>query len=187
MVENKDKATIFPLTPLVNTGRWSCTYYGRYIIHGPLAARNDHTTVSLKIATWLSMYIIGKQLVHLTPERILQNCSKTTCLEICGNYKTKMVAGSQDGKRWMSLGDQTPSIKRFQEINPDLYPQHVHRRALFQHNEKRLKNCLRSTTTTECMSELGLMHIHKDTELDAERIIHQKNRRILVRHESRRG
>ena len=98
------------------------TIHGRYIIHGPLAARNEHTTVSLKIATWLSMYIIRKQLVHLTPERIVQKCSKTTCLEICGNYKTKMVAGRQDGKRCMSLGDQTPSIKRFQEINSDLYP-----------------------------------------------------------------
>ena len=51
------------------------TIHGRYIIHGPLAAwkyGNEHTTVSLKIATWLSMYIIRKQLVHVTPERMFQ-------------------------------------------------------------------------------------------------------------------
>ena len=45
-----------------------------------------------------------------------------------------------------------------------------------------LKNYLRSTKTTERMSGLALMLVHKDTELDAERIIHQfthqKNRRL---------
>ena len=58
-----------------------------------------------------------------------------------------------------------------------------HGRALFQNNARRLKNYLRSTTT-ERMSGLALMHVHKDTELDAERIIHQfshhKNRRISL-------
>ena len=39
-----------------------------------------------------------------------------------------------------------------------------------------LKNYQRSTMTTECMSGLALMHVHKDTELDAERIIHQFSR-----------
>ena len=96
------------------------TIHGRYIIHGPLAARkygNEHTTVSLKIATWLSMYIIRKQLVHAHKKEYSSctKCSKTTCLDICGNYKTKLVAGKQDGKRWMSLGDQTPSIKSFKK------------------------------------------------------------------------
>ena len=47
-----------------------------------------------------------------------------------------------------------------------------------------LKNYLRSTMTTERMSGLALMHVHKDTELDAERIIHQfsrqKNRRLAL-------
>ena len=49
-------------------------------------------------------------------------CSKTTCLEICGNYKTKLVAGRQDGKWWMSLGDQTPSIKVFKKSIPIYTP-----------------------------------------------------------------
>ena len=39
-----------------------------------------------------------------------------------------------------------------------------------------LKNYLRSTKTTERMLGLALMHVHKDTELDAERIIHQFSR-----------
>ena len=47
-----------------------------------------------------------------------------------------------------------------------------------------LKNYLRSTMTTERMAGLVLMHVHKDTERDAERIIyqfsHQKNRRIAL-------
>ena len=57
---------------------------------------------------------------------------------------------------------------------------------------RRLKNYLRSTMTTGGMTGLALMHAHKDTELDAERIIHQfsrqKNRRLvlLVRPEWRR-
>ncbi len=36
-----------------------------------------------------------------------------------------------------------------------------------------LKNCHRSTMTTERMSGLALMHVYKDTELDVERFIHQ--------------
>ena len=48
----------------------------------------------------------------------------------------------------------------------------------------RLKNYLRSTVTTERMSGLALMHVHKDTELDTKCIIHQfrhqKNMRIAL-------
>ena len=47
-----------------------------------------------------------------------------------------------------------------------------------------LKNYLRSTMTTERMSGLALLHVHKDTELDAEPIIYQfsrqKNRRLAL-------
>ena len=47
-----------------------------------------------------------------------------------------------------------------------------------------LKNYLRSTMTTERMSGLALMHVHKDTVLEAECIIHQftrqKNRRLAL-------
>ena len=47
-----------------------------------------------------------------------------------------------------------------------------------------LKNYQRSTMTTERISGLILMHVHKDTELDAEPIIHQlsrqKNRRLAL-------
>ena len=47
-----------------------------------------------------------------------------------------------------------------------------------------LKNYLRSTMTTERMLGLALMHVHKDTEMDAEPIIHQfsrqKNRRLAL-------
>jgi len=44
---------------------------------------------------------------------------------------------------------------------------------------KRLKNYLRTATTSERMSGL---HVHNDTELDAKRIIYQKNRCILFRN-----
>ena len=48
----------------------------------------------------------------------------------------------------------------------------------------RLKNYLRSTMTTERMSGLAVMHVHKDTELDVECIIHKfthhKNRRLAL-------
>ena len=41
MLKNKDTAKMFPLTPRVSTGR------GKVLtIHGLLAARNKHTTVS---------------------------------------------------------------------------------------------------------------------------------------------
>ena len=47
-----------------------------------------------------------------------------------------------------------------------------------------LKKHLRSIMTTECMSGLALMHVLKDRELDAKRIIHQfshqKNSRIAL-------
>ena len=39
-----------------------------------------------------------------------------------------------------------------------------------------LKNYQRSAMTTERMSGLALMHVHKDTVLDAERIIHPSSR-----------
>ena len=39
-----------------------------------------------------------------------------------------------------------------------------------------LKNYPPSTMITERMLGLALMHVHKDTELDAERIIHQFSR-----------
>ena len=65
----------------------------------------------------------------------------------------------------MSLGDQTHSTKCFQEINPDLFPNMYTAERSFS-AMKRLKNCLYSTTTTERMSGLALMHVHKDTELD---------------------
>ena len=79
-----------------------------------------------------------------------------------------------------------------QEINPDLYPNMYTAVVILMvkyfstataersfSTMRHLKNYLRSTTTTERMSGLALMHVHKDTGLDAERIIHQKNRRIL--------
>ena len=48
----------------------------------------------------------------------------------------------------------------------------------------RLENYLCSTITTERMSGLALMHVQKDTEMDAERIIHQfshkKDRRTAL-------
>ena len=48
----------------------------------------------------------------------------------------------------------------------------------------RLENYLCSTITTERMSGLALMHVHKDIDMDAERIIHQfshkKDRRIAL-------
>jgi len=96
---------------------------------------------------------------------------------------TTKRSGSLEGK-WetMNVAERPDTLnKMFSRNQSRPIPQHVHCRALFQRND--LKNCLHSTTTTKRMSRLALMHIHKDTELDAERIIHQKNRRILFRHE----
>jgi len=75
-----------------------------------------------------------------------------------------------------------------QDINPNLYPQRVycsrhtdgdvcfdsHARRSFR-TVRHLKNCLRlrSTLTTEHMWGMALMQVHKETELDAERIIDQ--------------
>ena len=48
----------------------------------------------------------------------------------------------------------------------------------------RLENYLCSTITTERMSGLALMHVHKDIEMDAEHIMHQfshkKDRRMTL-------
>ena len=75
------------------------------------------------------------------------------------------------------------------EINPDLYPSMytavivlmVMSVSTATANRPysamlHLNNYLRSTMTTERMSGLALMHVHNDTELDAERIIHQFSR-----------
>ncbi|KAI0224420.1 hypothetical protein LSAT2_024584, partial [Lamellibrachia satsuma] len=49
---------------------------------------------------------------------------------------------------------------------------------------RRLKNYLRSTMTSERLSGLALMHVHKNKQLNVERIIHQfsrqKNRRLAL-------
>ena len=84
-------------------------------------------------------------------------------------------------------------------MNSDLYPSmglccqstdgdiciiDSHGRSRLQRSAMGLKNYLHSTITTERVSELALMHIHKDTELDAEHIIHQlsrqKNRHLAL-------
>ena len=81
----------------------------------------------------------------------------------------------------MSQRNQTQST--IQEINPDLYPSMYTAVMMVMSVSTatadrpysvmlRLKNNLRSTMTTERMSGLILMNVHKDTELDAERIIH---------------
>ena len=49
-----------------------------------------------------------------------------------------------------------------------------HSRTVCQRNAA--SHYLGSTMTTESISGLVLMHVHKDTELDAERIIHQFGR-----------
>ena len=84
-----------------------------------------------------------------------------------------------------------------QEINPDLYPNmYTAVMVLMVMSVStatadrpysamlRLKNYLCSTITSERMSGLGLMHVHKDIEMDAECIIHQfshkKDRRIAL-------
>ena len=87
----------------------------------------------------------------------------------------------------MSQRNQTHST--ILEINPDLYPNMytvvivlmVMSVSTATANRPysamlHLKNYQRSTMITERMSGLALMHVHKDTELDAERFIHQFSR-----------
>ena len=87
----------------------------------------------------------------------------------------------------MSQRNQTHST--ILEINPDLYPNMytvvivlmVMSVSTATANRPysamlHLKNYQRSTVITERMSGLALMHVHKDTELDAERFIHQFSR-----------
>ena len=84
------------------------------------------------------------------------------------------------------MSQRNPTHSTILKINPDLYP-NMYTAAIVlmvmsvstaMANRPysamlHLKNYLRSTMTTERMSGLVLMHVHKDTELDAEHIIHR--------------
>ena len=64
MLENKDTAKIFPLTPCASPGGCSL-----HIIHEPLGNEQQLLVVQ---DHYVSQYMYIQQLVHLTPERIVQ-------------------------------------------------------------------------------------------------------------------
>ena len=82
-------------------------------------------------------------------------------------------------------------VDMIQAINPDLFVVTLTVMSVSTATPERsfstmrdLQNYLCSTMATEHMSRMVLMHVHKDTELDAERITHQfsrqKNRRLAI-------
>ena len=107
-------------------------------------------------------------------------------------------AGRQDGKRRTSKGSQTHSMIQFKKSTPDPYPNiytlivilmvmpvsTVTAERSFS-AMRRLKNYLSLTTTTERLSGLSLMYVHKDKPLDAAIIVQpfsqEKNRRLTFR------
>ena len=148
---------MFPLTPLVSTGRGRCT--------------NQSWTICCK--KW-----------HQKEQSSCTKSSKTASLENCTNYKTKWVTGKQDEKSWMSPRDQTHSTTRFRisirTYTPTCTLQSSYwwwwrsvSTAMHSALSGHLKNYLRSTMTTERVWGMALMQVHKETELDAERIIQQ--------------
>ena len=102
--------------------------------------------------------------------------------------------------RWETVGDdEKPRTldDTIQEINQDLYPNIYTAVVILMVMSvstataersfsamRRLKNYLRSTMTTERLSGLALMHVHKDKPIDAASIIQQfslqKNRRLAL-------
>ena len=140
---------------------------------------------------YVAQYIIPKQLVHLTPERIAQ-LFEVFQVDMSGDLRQLQ----NEVSRWKARWETTNAAERpdtlddtIQEINPDLYPNMYTAVVILMvmsvstamaersfGTMRRLKNYLRSITTTERMSGLALMHIQKDTVLDAECIIHQSSR-----------
>ena len=94
----------------------------------------------------------------------------------------KCITGKQYGKWWMSQRNQTHST--IQEINPDLHPNmYTAVIILMVMSVSTATANRRATMITALYNDngthvgLALMHIYKDTELDAECFIHQ-----FIRH-----
>ena len=127
---------------------------------------------------YMAQYIMPKQLVHLTPERIVQLFE--VFQEDMPGYLRQV---QNDVSRWKARWETMNAAERpgtlddtIQEINPDLYPNMYTAVVILMvisvltatversfSAMRRLKNYLRSTMTTERMSGLVLMHVHKDS------------------------
>ena len=101
------------------------------------------------------------------------------CLEVGVNYKMKL---SLEGNVADTLDNTVHDISP--DLNPNMYTAVIILMVMSVSTvttersfsaTRRLINYLRSTMTTEGMSELAL-HIHKDIEFDAECIIRQFSR-----------
>ena len=148
---------------------------------------------------YVAQYIIRKQLVHLTPQRIVQRYEVFQD-DMSGDLRQLQNKVGRWKARWETMnvaGILDTLNNTIQEINPDLYPKMYTAVILMVMSvstatAERCVSAMKrpkklSPTTTERMSGLTLMHVHKNTDLAAERIIHQNNRRILFRHERRQG
>ena len=124
---------------------------------------------------YVAQYITPKQLVYLTPERIVQLYE---VFEDNGDLRQLQNQVYRWKTQWdmMSVADKRDTLDdTIQEINPDLYPNMytvvVIPMVMYVSTAttersfstmRHLKNYLRSKMTTECMWGLFSMHVHKD-------------------------
>ena len=148
---------------------------------------------------YVAQYIIPSQLTKLTPQRITQlyESFKDDMPGDQGQVESEVARWKA---RWQTVNvEEKPNTldDSIQEINPDLYPNLYAAVVILMvmpvstataersfSAMRRLKNYLRSTMTTERLSGLALMHVHKNKPLDAARIVQQfsqqKNRRLAL-------
>ena len=148
---------------------------------------------------YVAPYIIPSQLTKLTPQRITQlyESFKDDMPGDQGQVESEVARWKA---RWQTVNvEEKPNTldDSIQEINPDLYPNLYAAVVILMvmpvstataersfSAMRRLKNYLRSTMTTERLSGLALMHVHKNKPLDAARIVQQfsqqKNRRLAL-------
>ena len=175
-------------------------YWKRSIcaVHGSLAAGNGHLSISSSRSA-CDPVPHTTQLVNMTPEIIVQ---------LYVVFEDDMPGDLRHLKNvvdhWKAKWEMVNVAERsnmfddtIQEINPDMCPNMSTAVAILLVMSvssvsaeqpfsamRRLKNYLRSTMTNERLSGLALMHVHKNKQLNVERIIHQfsrqKNRRLAL-------
>ena len=155
-------------------------------IRGLFAVGNEHTT----LVDEDRHDITPKQLVHLTPDRTVQ-LYDVFQEDTPGDLRQLQNEVGRCKARWETMnivGRLHILDNTIQVINPDAYSNMYTAVVTLMvtsvstataersfSSMRRLKNYLCSTMTTERMSGLVLMHVHKDTGLDAERIIHKSS------------
>ena len=130
------------------------------------------------VAQWA--YITPKQLVHMTPERIVQ-LYQVFNDDMPGNLRELQ----NEVDHWKAILEMVNVAEKPDTLDANMYTAVIVLMVMSVSTATanrpysamlHLKNYQRSTMTTERMLGLALMHVHKDTELDAERIIHQFSR-----------